>query len=111
MTDQNQTAVETPAVENDGPQEVRTRKGKKGPGTLIVVVEDKAQAETVKATIAAEITDPETMVFTTDHKAVEIVSAETFLAARAEKVEKGKQRRELLDSLSDEQLALLGLSK
>jgi len=111
IMNENETAVAVEEVAPevvDGPVEVRTRKGKKGPGTLVVIVPNKADSETVVETLKANVEDG-VMVFTSDHKTPTIVSATDWLAAREALVERDTQRANLLASLSPEEKALLGL--
>ena len=106
--DENAVAVEDAPAVVDGPVEVRTRKGKKGPGTLIIVVPNKADAETVVETLKGEV-EADTMVFTSDHQPRQIVSAADWVAGREALVEQNKARKALLDSLTAEQKALLNI--
>jgi len=107
---ENETAVaveDAPAVV-DGPVEVRTRKGKKGPGTLIIVVPNKADAETVVETLKAEVEDG-TMVFTSDHEPRLIITAAEWLDAREAITQRNRDRKALIESLTPDQLALLNI--
>jgi len=92
----------------DGPVEVRTRKGKKGPGKLSVIVPNKADADTVVKNLK-ETVENGTMVFTKVHEPAKIVSAIDWLAAREVLAQRATDRAELLAGFSPEQLALLNL--
>ncbi len=92
----------------DGPVEVRTRKGKKGPGKLSVIVPNKADAATVVKNLKGTV-DAGTMVFTKVHESVKIVSAIDWLAAREVLAQRATDRAELLAGFTPEQLALLDL--
>ena len=92
----------------DGPVEVRTRKGKKGPGKLSVIVPNKADADTVVENLKKTV-ETGTMVFTKVHEFVKIVSAIDWLAAREVLAQRSTARAELLAGFTPEQLALLDL--
>lgn len=103
--DTNVETVVAPVVV-DGPTEIRTRKGKKGPGSLVLVTPNIADAEIVKAEIGKDLA-ADTMVFTQPHIDEPIISAADWLKARETLVAAKAKKKAFIASLNPEQIALL----
>jgi hypothetical protein len=101
--------VVAPVAEIDGPVEIHVRNGKKGPGTLVVIVPNKADGEIVKGEIA-KTAKVGTMVFTKPYQAPVITPAIDWLKAREAIVARQASRSALIATLKPEQLALLGIT-
>ena len=103
MTDEN-VKPETPKY--NGPTEIRTRNGKKGPGSIYVIAATTDDAEKITPEVIKTV-EPGVMVFTTPHKPVEIVTADDWMASQAEKIAKAQARKVALAKLTDAERALI----
>ena len=86
-----------------GPVQVRTRKGKKGPGQLVIIAVDQSNADE----IVLELTKtkaPDVMVYTATHTAPKIITATDWRKNYAEAEALAAARRKVLGEFTPEQL-------
>lgn len=90
----------------DGPRTIRTRTGKKGPGKVVAIATNQAEADLIAADLKA---DGVAEVIMTPYAAPVIYTHEGWKAETETQRETDKQRTDLLATLSDSDKALLGV--
>jgi len=90
----------------DGPRTIRARSGAKGPGKVVAIATNQAEADLISADLKADgVAD----VIMTPYEAPAILSHEDWKNQTETTRATEKARQELLASLSPEQKALLNI--
>jgi len=88
---------------NVGPVQVRSRKGKKGPGQLVVVAVDQSNADEIVIELS-KTAAPDVMIYTAPQPETKIITAEDWRKNYAAAEAKAAARRAVLASFSADQL-------
>ena len=109
MSDKSQTAEPKADPNADMPHEIRSRNGKKGPGKLLCVIVNKADAEKVQSDLQSNVADG-ISIFIRPQPETIVLTHSDWKSARAEQVKIEQKRAAAISKLSDEEKALLNLS-